>query len=213
MTSTRSRNMQKRRDRILAEARKIIAERGFDAFNLRDLAEMSGLSVPTVYNLIGNKDEILKALILGTFADFEILLGELPPIPAQKLPERITKIFLELVSRDEEYFRSTVLAAEHIEYSNKAFGRQGVVWTTRANIADNLCRNALAEKLLRGKIKREVLVTQMGAAFQHAFREWAHRIISLQELRKASLKSFYVALAADAVDSYRDEIVRELKRL
>ena len=71
MHTARSINKQKRRERILTEARTIIAERGFDAFNLRDLAERSALTVPTVYNLIGNKDEILKALILGAFADFE----------------------------------------------------------------------------------------------------------------------------------------------
>ena len=36
--SVREQNMQKRRERILAEARNLLARDGFDALNLRDLA-------------------------------------------------------------------------------------------------------------------------------------------------------------------------------
>ena len=51
--------MAERRERILAEAREIIGARGFDGLTMRALAQAVGVTVPTIYNLIGNKDEVL----------------------------------------------------------------------------------------------------------------------------------------------------------
>ena len=51
--------MAERRERILAEARAIIGARGFDGLTMRALAQAVGVTVPTIYNLIGNKDEVL----------------------------------------------------------------------------------------------------------------------------------------------------------
>ena len=48
---------------------------------------------------------------------------------------------------------------------------------------------------------------------QIAFRDWAHRVIPLEGLRKQSLRGFYLALAADAVDDYRARLVTELAEL
>ena len=61
--STRSKNMSKRRDTILREARTLIANEGFEALKIRELAVRAGLTVPTIYNLIGGKKEILAIII------------------------------------------------------------------------------------------------------------------------------------------------------
>jgi len=50
-----------RRARILAAARKLVAERGYDGLTMRDLARAARVSVPTLYNLFGSKDAILVA--------------------------------------------------------------------------------------------------------------------------------------------------------
>lgn len=51
--------MAERRERILAEAREIIGEHGFEGLTMRALAQAAGVTVPTIYNLIGSKDEVL----------------------------------------------------------------------------------------------------------------------------------------------------------
>ena len=61
--STRSKNMAKRRETILREARSLIADEGFEALKIRDLAARAGLTVPTIYNLVGGKNEILTVII------------------------------------------------------------------------------------------------------------------------------------------------------
>jgi len=54
-----------RRGRILAAARKLVAERGYDGLTMRDLARAARVSVPTLYNLFGSKDAILVAELEG----------------------------------------------------------------------------------------------------------------------------------------------------
>ncbi len=57
-----------RRARILAAARGLIAEHGFEGLTMRELARVSRVSVPTVYNLFGGKHAVLMAELEETFA-------------------------------------------------------------------------------------------------------------------------------------------------
>ena len=56
-------NVEARRRRILDAARSLIAKGGMAALSMRKLATEAGLSVTTLYNLYGVRDEILHALI------------------------------------------------------------------------------------------------------------------------------------------------------
>jgi len=62
--------MAERRQRILSAARAIIAERGFEALTMRDLAAQARVTVPTIYNLIGGKDAVLFAAVEERTAEF-----------------------------------------------------------------------------------------------------------------------------------------------
>ena len=50
--------MRERRERIIAAAHSIIAEAGYDALSMRVLAQASQVTVPTIYNLIGTKEDV-----------------------------------------------------------------------------------------------------------------------------------------------------------
>lgn len=55
--------MSERRERILQSAREIIGEHGFEGLTMRELAQSAAVTVPTIYNLIGSKDEVLVAAV------------------------------------------------------------------------------------------------------------------------------------------------------
>lgn len=55
--------MAERRTRILDAARAIIGELGYEGLTMRDLAQESRVTVPTIYNLIGNKEQVLLAAV------------------------------------------------------------------------------------------------------------------------------------------------------
>jgi AcrR family transcriptional regulator len=213
MSTTRTLNMEKRRERILEQARNMLAQGGFDALNLRDLAEVSDITVPTIYNLIGNKAEVLKALVMGAFAAYEASLQSKLPCPTEELPALMMTTFVEMVDRDESSYRATALATDRLESESAADSDYGFKRAPLRKFAGKLCSDARDEGLLRGEIDGELLIEQMISNHQIAFRDWAHRVISLEELRKQSLRGFYIALAADAEDAYRDRLAARLKQL
>jgi AcrR family transcriptional regulator len=62
--------MAERRERILEAARNIIAAHGYEGLTMRDLAEASRVTVPTIYNLIGSKERVLLAAVEQTTGSF-----------------------------------------------------------------------------------------------------------------------------------------------
>lgn len=213
MPDTRTQNMEKRRERILQQARKMLADGGFDALNLRELAEESGITVPTIYNLIGNKAEVLKAMVMGTFADFEALLADKPPRSTAQLPALLMRTFATMIAEDEGYYRAAALASEQLENESGERSNYGFKRAPLRKFAGQLCREAAREGLLKGAIDSAQLVEQMIGNHQIAFRDWAHHVITLDELVKQSLRGFYIVLAADAEDDYRETLVIALKEL
>ena len=213
MSGTRSLNMEKRRSRILEQARKMLAAGGFDALNLRELADISGITVPTIYNLIGNKAEVLKALVMGAFTTFEEALEEKLPCPSAELPALMMATFVQMIVQDEAYYRATVLASEALEFEPEGHYHYGFAHNPLRKYFNNLCQDAINEGLLKGDIDSALLVEQMIVNHQVALHRWAHYTISLDELRREALKGFYITLAADAADGFHESIVTRLMEL
>ena len=59
-----------REARVLALARELIAERGYEGVTMRDLARRSRVSVPTLYKLFGDKDALLVRAVGEQLAAF-----------------------------------------------------------------------------------------------------------------------------------------------
>ena len=204
--------MEKRRERIVHEARRMLATGGFDALNLRDLADVSNVTVPTVYNLIGNKAELLRALVLDSFAEYEAEMEKQTP-EVGELPCVMVSTFARLLKRDEAYYRATALANERVELESDNQENYGYKRAPLRRYAHDLCNRALDEGLLRGEIAGDLLVEQMIATHQMAFRDWAHRVISLSDLKKRTLSGFYIVLSADASEDFRRKLAEKLKAL
>ena len=60
---------EERKQRILEVARLLIADQGYEGVTMRDLAEKSLVSVPTLYNLFGGKNDLLFAAVESYFVD------------------------------------------------------------------------------------------------------------------------------------------------
>jgi AcrR family transcriptional regulator len=76
-----TRQREERKQRILEVARQLIAEHGYDGVTMRDLAEKSLVSVPTLYNLFGGKNDLLFAAVESYFVD---LMGNAQLVEAEE---------------------------------------------------------------------------------------------------------------------------------
>ena len=66
----KSDNIYERRQRILREARKMIAQGGLEAVSVRDLCNRAGIAQKTLYNAFGSKENVIALAIRQYMVDF-----------------------------------------------------------------------------------------------------------------------------------------------
>lgn len=213
-TQLRAQNMQKRRERILAQARELLTVQGFEALNLRELARLAAVTVPTIYNLLGNKEEVLVALFAEVLSEIEARVravpgGDDPLTRASAVVIESTGLFAE----DQNYYRSAFLAVECLNQSGAHHDKvtQLYAWGERL-ITDGVlaCREA---QLLAGRVASPLLGELVLRAFRTSCREWAFAQISIEEFRRRALTDVYVTFAADAVDDFHAVLVNKIAAL
>jgi AcrR family transcriptional regulator len=205
----RTLNMQKRRTRILAAARQLLTNGGYDATNLRELARLADVTVPTIYNLIGNKEEVLVALALEVLTEIEarIMIGHGEPLA---LAEAVVLESTGLFAEDEDFYRSAFLAVEYLDQSgpHQAKVAQIYAWGERLTTAGFLACNEA--RLLNGRIAPGLLGELILRSYRSSCRAWMFGQISLDEFRITALRDVYITLAADAVDTFRAILVKKI---
>ena len=211
MTDLRTSNMEKRRDAILAAARDIIARDGFDALTTRGLAEAAGVTVPTLYNLIGDKAEIVRLMIMqGVERVWSRLKLETRGSPLEMIETIIDESHRELAT-DPDYFRAATVALDRIGGDYAASGdldlRVSEAGPRSVAMATEACRAAIEAGLLNGNLTAEVLGEQMFICWRGPMRDWAYGVISAEEARRRQLRGFYLIMAADAAGDFRDELL------
>ncbi|MCO4760372.1 MAG: TetR/AcrR family transcriptional regulator [Myxococcales bacterium] len=65
------------RERVLLEAAKLFADRGFDAPSVREICDAAGVSKPTLYYYFESRDGLVDAVVAMLYTDFQTLVAEL----------------------------------------------------------------------------------------------------------------------------------------
>lgn len=209
--ATRTANMAARRERILDAARQIIAVGGFDALNLRELALMAGVTVPTIYNLVGNKSSLVQALFDETITPFENLqyiANDSDPVAS---PEYFFDKVVATLRENENYYRAEFLAREHLAETGDAMAL--AIHERTVQIAVEACEQAISVGLIAGKLSPQQLGSMIADHFRLAYHDWAHGNISLETFRHRVMTGTYMCLAADATSAYRDKLLSKLNTL
>lgn len=118
-----SANMNARRKRILAQARAMIAEEGYQAFNVRALAKRAGVAQRTLYNAFGSKDYIIATAIQQYHADFHSKLRD--KYPAETLIGRLERL-LKVRKRELEIknYTAAIMQVYNSEQSDSVIRHQ-----------------------------------------------------------------------------------------
>lgn len=203
--------MQKRRDRILAEARSLLARDGFDALNLRDLASRADVTVPTIYNLIGNKEEVLLSLVDEVLAEIEARMpndDEAEPLTAAAA---VVTGSTQLFAENPDYYRSAFLAVESLDQSGQHHHEVERVYGWAETLMHRGIAACIDAKLLRGRVTPEKMSQLMTRSFRMNCRGWAFGHRTIAEFREQALADLYLILAADAVETFHAKLLRNLK--
>ena len=213
VTPLRAANMQKRRARILAEARGLITRGGFESLNLRELARLAEVTVPTIYNLIGNKEEVLAALFTAVLCEIEARMRDVAKGDALAQATAVVTISTALFSEDPDYYRSAFLAIEYLNQSGEHHDKVAQIYAWGERMATSGFLACHAAGLLAGRMAPERLGEAVLRGFRTTCRAWAFGLIDIQHFRRDALGDVYIALAADAVPAFHAELVRQLAAL
>ena len=211
-SNVRQRNMQKRRTRILAEARRLLTDGGFERLNLRDLANKAEVTVPTIYNLIGKKEDVLLALAAEVVAEIEART----PTVDDKDPLRLTAGIVEettrLFAEEPDYYRSAFLAIEGLDQHGQHHEGVERIYSWVADLVHHgieACRQA---RLLKGRVPADQMSAILMKNFRMNCRSWAFGHCSIEVFRHQALSDLYLIIASDAIETFHARLMREVKK-
>ncbi len=192
--------MSERRERILQSAREIIGEHGFEGLTMRELAQSAGVTVPTIYNLIGSKDKVLVAAVAEQTERFlrgiERAAGDVMAIVDANVRELL---------RMPRYYRS--LLRLMLTSAAAAPALQNVADALRGQL-----RSALGELAEEGGIEDwvdlDALQEQIQATLWVTSLNWANRQIQSEELAGRTAYGTALLMLAVTRGESRDEFAR-----
>jgi len=169
--SRRERGKDERRARILDAAEALIRAEGAVAFSMRTLADESGLSLATPFNLFGSKAAVLVALIdraLDAQAARLAAARDLEPIERViALGERGVRAY----TRDEVFYRPLFAAIAEVTSRGSPPG----LLERATDLWREALRDAEASGLLDPGLDLELLARLLHLQFRVALMNWAAR--------------------------------------
>ena len=213
--TTRNINKEKRRQRILSAARSLLVDAGYDAFTTRRLAKRADLTVPTIYNLIGGKEDVLRTLVVDAGESFWNNIS----FPHQREDPNDVESFLndcvDHVIQQPDVMRALVIASDRLvgayAYTDQSAidnaGASGVAFSTRG------VRSLRELGLLCGVLSSTALGEMMFAMFRDAHRDWAYNLVDGEQFRLRFVRGALTLLCSDATDLCRQQWINRLLEL
>ena len=207
--SLRAENKQRRRLRILDAARAIVAKRGVDALSMRMVARDAGLSVTTLYNLFGSKEEIRAALCGDLLDGIDREIAKVPLSRPIERAEAVITVGAAHVASAGEVARTALLASRAgAGHAGQDISRPRSVEMQRVAI-----QAAMDAGLLRAELAAGLVAAQVYEGFSVAALRWANRELDATGFRDQALYSLYLCLLALASDEIRPALLRSIQSL
>ena len=217
MSTKREQAIFDRKRRIFDAARAIIAQEGLDGLTTRGLAQAAGLTVPTLYNLVGGKDEILTHMVSQNVeAIWDRLAFDRRATPLDMADAIIDEAY-EVVRGEKAFHRAILPLMIELGIVFAANPDREDIGARAANrcveMAQFACQSAIEKGELRGTLSAAELGQQMFITYRGPMRDWLEGVISAEEMIRRQRRGFYLVMAADASDEFRKELLGRINRL
>ena len=208
---TRQANKELGKQKILAVARNLIAAEGFDALTISQLAARSGVTIPTVHNLFGKKNDIVLELFRGLVDRIDEALAEPTLVDPIAASESFINNLLSLYGADETFYRAAFLGGGRLGLFEHEMNDG--IFKKSVNVAQRLCDRALEHGYLRGQLDSRWLAQQLFGSQRLASQDWVSGYIDLKEYRQQALIGMLLTFAADATPALHKRICARVDQL
>lgn len=209
--AARTANKIKRRENILSVARTMIAEQGFDAFTLSELATKADVTLPTVHNLLGKKSDIFATLVEEMVIRVEQVLSESeskdPVISAELFIDNLIALF----AADEAFYKAAYVAGERTQFFEHH--SESGIFAKSMRLARQICQDAVENGYLEGHIKSDLLANQLFGCQRLARQDWVNGYIDLEEYRSQVLAGMFITYSADATPEFKTRLTNLIEEL
>lgn len=202
-----------RRKKILEAARTLLTEGGADGLSMRKLAREAGVSVTTLYNLLGSREDILQALIDDSAPRFQPPAEARDPhaSPLSRVLRRFERVVL-LFSENAALARPLIVAQFGTGFWDELSSQLESFAELKTEVHE-----AFVEALQEGQLTRTInpglAESLMYIGFQSALDGWAFGRVDDADLLDLSLCGAYMTLLAVAAPSARPELEKELRKV
>lgn len=196
---------RRRRANILATARNMVARKGRERFVLKEVAETCGVSVQTIYNLIGDRSSVLATAVNDyVIASFDYATGS----------EAYPNVFLGLA---DMFGRSALVAPDYIREASIGYfsGDQEYRQMIRAG-AMRIYSDALVRMKRSGELRQSIEIQPLAYRFTCLAAvmvfDWAIGVRTQREMNDDLVASYagllreaLVPASAERVHRWMDE--------
>ena len=213
--SRRETNVATRRQRILESARKLLADAGQDGLSMRKLAKEASLSVTTLYNLVGSREDILRALIEDSAERFASPVT-VPASSGDSLARTVQAFdsVLRYFVDDAAVLKPLIVAKFATGYLEELRKEEHGLYLRGAKDSVRGCLlDALAEGQIQDVVSPDFLEAQFYVGLELALDRWAFGFLDEDEFRAKSLCGAYLTLLAVASPENRPQLEKELRKL
>jgi AcrR family transcriptional regulator len=211
-SGVRERNVEMRRQQILQAARVLLSRGGLGALSMRKLAEEASLSVNTLYNLWGTREEILRALTLDARERMEASLPiEASPADPIAYCRLLVGATIQELCRQHELFRPMILAWLEGEIAGQPSPIEPMEHSI--HMLSQIIQMARKSGLIECPMKPEQVAWQIQHGAQFASIQWALGRIDDTHFEARALYSVNIAFLGIVHEERRPEIRQKLKGL
>jgi AcrR family transcriptional regulator len=200
---------KERGERILEATRELLAERGYAAVTVRELALRCGVSVPTLYNRFGGKDELIAEAVRTQFSEvLGSVDGDGEPIGHRRLMALIGRMADGVVGLPD-YNRSLLQAFSQVRETGAI--HEGLAQELVSAIVIQL--NEMKRRRQLGDwVEPGVLSAQIATACIAATMTWSARVVSDAGLKPFMEHSVGLLLVATTRGASREDLLERVKR-
>ena len=212
VSGRRERNVEARRQQILQATRTLLSRGGIGALSMRKIAEEADLSVNTLYNLWGTREEILRALTLDARDRMKATLS-INPSPEDPIEycRTLVQHAIRETCRQHDFFRPMTLAWLEGEIA----GRRSPVEPMEHSI--EILTGILETARQRGLLAEPVNCMQVAWQIEHGSQfasvQWALGRIDDAHFEARALYGLNLAFLGIVRDELRPEIQEKLTEL
>jgi AcrR family transcriptional regulator len=187
----RTTNKLRRRSQILQAAHDLIARDGIGGLSMRTLADSAQVSVPTIYALVGARDEVISALMAEGVHRFDGGLVELDSRGLFRVTD-LVELLTGIVDHERELVRGLLASGV---LASVGSGRFVLLRRMREEL-EHAFAEAVADGELRAGTDPEAAATAMVRLGLGAIVDWVVQMGGPEDLRTDLLRSVSVVIAA-----------------